>query len=44
MKGLNASELEAIYKYPDLTNYSVFLARAIQSTVHEDISNELHFF
>jgi hypothetical protein len=39
----NASEIEAIYRFPDLTNHTVFLARAIQATVNNDIPEELHF-
>jgi hypothetical protein len=29
----NASKIEAIYRFPDLTNHTVFLARSIQATV-----------
>lgn len=39
----NASEIEAIYRFPDLTNHTVFLARAIQATVNNDIPEELYF-
>jgi len=39
----NASEIEAIYRFPDLTNHTVFLARAIQSTVNKDVPKELLF-
>ena len=39
----NASEIEALYRFPDLTNQTVFLARAIQSTIHKDIPEELFF-
>ena len=39
----NASEIEALYRFPDLTNHTVFLARAIQSTVNKDIPEELLF-
>jgi hypothetical protein len=39
----NASEIEAIYRFPDLTNHTVFLARSIQATVTNDIPEELHF-
>jgi hypothetical protein len=39
----NASEIEALYRFPDLTNHSVFLARAIQSTVNNDVPAELLF-
>ena len=39
----NASEIEALFRYPDLTNHSIFLARAIQSTITIDIPEELLF-
>ena len=39
----NASEIEALYQFPDLTNHTVFLARAIQSTVNKDVPEELLF-
>jgi hypothetical protein len=39
----NASKIEAIYQFPDLTNHSVFLARAIQSTINKDLPEELLF-
>lgn len=39
----NASDIEALFRYPDLTNHTVFLARAIQSTVTTDIPEELLF-
>jgi len=39
----NASDIEALYRYPDLTNHTVFLAKAIQSTVTTDIPKELLF-
>jgi len=39
----NASEINALYQFPDLTSHSVFLAKAIQTTVSEDIPNELLF-
>lgn len=40
---LNASEIKALYQFPDLTNHSVFLARAIQTTVNKDVPEELLF-
>jgi len=43
MKVSNATEIEALYRFPDLTNHTVFLARAIQSTVSKDIPEELFF-
>jgi len=39
----NASDLEALYRFPDLTNHTVFLARAIQSTLTKDVPEELLF-
>jgi hypothetical protein len=39
----NPFEIEALYRFPDLTDSTVFLARAIQSTINKDIPEELHF-
>jgi hypothetical protein len=39
----NASEIEGLYRYPDLTTHAVFLAKAIQSTVNKDVPEELLF-
>jgi len=39
----NAREIEALYRFPDFTNHSVFLIKAIQSTVNEDVPEELIF-
>ena len=39
----NSSEIEALYRFPDLTNHTVFLARALQSTINEDVPAELLF-
>ena len=39
----NPSEIEALYRFPDLTNHTVFLARAIQSTLNKDVPEELLF-
>lgn len=39
----NASEIEALYRFPDLTNHTIFLARAIQTTVKKDVPEELLF-
>ena len=39
----NASEIKALYQFPDLTNHTVFLARAVQSTVNKDVPEELLF-
>ena len=43
MKVNNASEIEALYRFPDLTNHAIFLAKAIQSTINKDIPEELLF-
>lgn len=43
MTVINASEIKALYQFPDLTNHTVFLARAVQSTVNEDLPEELLF-
>jgi len=40
----NITEIEALYRFPDLTNHAVFLARVIQSTVNKDVPEELLFF
>ena len=39
----NASEIKALYQFPDLTNHTVFLARSVQSTVNKDVPEELLF-
>jgi Fic family protein len=39
----NAAEIEAIYRFPDLTNHAIFLAKALQTTVNKDIPEELLF-
>lgn len=39
----NPSEIEAFYRFPDFTNHTIFLAKAIQSTLHKDIPEELIF-
>jgi len=39
----NASEIKASYQFPDMTSHSVFLAKAIHTTVSEDMPNELLF-
>jgi hypothetical protein len=43
MRVNNASEIEALYRFPDLTNHTIFLAKAIQSTVNKDVPEELRF-
>ena len=39
----NAPDIETLYRYPDLTNHTIFLAKAIQSTITKDIPEELLF-
>jgi len=39
----NAPEIEALYRFPDLTSHATFLTRAIQTTVNKDIPEELLF-
>ena len=36
-------EIEVLYRYPDLTIQTVFLARVIQTTIIKDIPEELLF-
>ena len=43
MTVFNASDIKALYQFPDLTSHSVFLARIIQSTINKDIPEELLF-
>ena len=43
MKVINPKEIEVLYRFPDLTNHTIFLARVIQSTVMKDIPMELMF-
>lgn len=39
----NPAEIEALYRFPDLTNHTIFLARAIQTTVNKEVPEELLF-
>ena len=39
----NSTEIEALYRYPDLTNHTIFLIQAIQTTVNNDVPEELLF-
>lgn len=39
----NAKEIEALYRFPDLTKHTVFLAAALQSTVNVMLPEELLF-
>lgn len=43
MKVKNASEIEALYRFPDLTTHTIFLTRTIQTTVNKDVPEELLF-
>jgi Fic family protein len=39
----NSDEVCSYYRYPDLTSQSVYLAKAIFSTIQEDLFEELYF-
>lgn len=39
----NPLDLEQLYRFPDLTSQTVFLVKAIQSTIKEDVPQELLF-
>lgn len=39
----NPDEIEACYRYPDLTRQTSYLIQAIRSTVHEELPHELFF-
>lgn len=39
----NPDEVEAYFKYPDLTLQATFLAKAIKDTIQQDLSDELLF-
>jgi hypothetical protein len=43
LKVHNPLEIEVLYRYPDLTSQTVFLARVIQTTIIKDIPEELLF-
>ncbi len=43
MRVSNPSEIEALYRFPDLTYHTIFLAKAIQSTINIDVPEELRF-
>ena len=43
LKVNNPTGIEALYRFPDLTNHTTFLARIIQSTITKDIPEELLF-
>ena len=40
---LNSKELEAYFRYPDLTPQSIYLAKTIKETIEEDIYLEMEF-
>jgi Fic family protein len=40
---LNPNELEAYYRYPDLTEQCIYLTQTIQDTLQEDMPDELKF-
>lgn len=39
----NASEIEGYFRYPDLTDQVIYLARTVKSTITEDIYQEMEF-
>ena len=39
----NSGEVEAYFRYPDLTAQCVFLAQTIQETINQDMPEELEF-
>lgn len=39
----NPNKVEGYYRYPDLTEQSIYLARIIKETIEEDIYNEMDF-
>ena len=43
MTVLNSKELEAYFRYPDLTPQSIYLAKTIKETIEEDIYLEMEF-
>jgi len=43
MKVKNTTEIEPLYRFPDLTAHTIFLTRAIQTTVNKDVPKELLF-
>jgi len=43
MKVKNATEIEPLYRFLDLTAHTIFLTRAIQTTVNKDVPEELLF-
>jgi hypothetical protein len=43
LRVINPTEIEMLYRFPDLTHHTAFLARVIQSTVDKDIPEELKF-
>ncbi|PVY41232.1 Fic family protein [Pontibacter virosus] len=40
---INKNEVEGYFRYPDLTDQTIFLAHTIQSTITDDIPQELAF-
>jgi len=43
LKVLNPLQIEKLYRFPDFTSHTAFLARVIQTTVNKDIPEELLF-
>lgn len=40
---INPTEIEAYFRYPDLTTQCIFLAKTIQETINHDMPEELEF-
>jgi hypothetical protein len=43
LKVTNANETEGYFRYPDLTEYCIYLAQIIEATLNEDMMEELTF-
>lgn len=40
---INGKEVEGYYRYPDLTDHSIYLMNTIRATIREDMQDELEF-
>lgn len=40
---INSKEMEAYFRYPDLTSQSIYLAKTVKETIEEDIYLEMEF-
>ncbi|HZY36374.1 MAG TPA: Fic family protein [Mucilaginibacter sp.] len=43
VKVTNAPEIESCFRYPDLTNQSIYLAQTVAATISQDMTEELNF-